>query len=94
LDDQAEKILNGGMYVAEMRSIGIRGLDELTCQFLKQEYGRLPLLSILILWTYGAGKLGIMTFLPVSKNEPLPEHVDYAEWESKAIAAYLDRHNL
>jgi hypothetical protein len=35
-----------------------------------------------------------MRFLPVAKNETVPEHVDYAEWESKAIAAYLDRHKL
>ena len=80
MDDQGEKIPNGGMYVAEIRSIVIRGLDELTCQFLKQEYERLPLLSMLVLWTrYGAGKFGIMRFPPVSKNEPVPEHVDYAE---------------
>jgi hypothetical protein len=56
---------------------------------------RLPLLSMLVLWTrYGAGKLGIMKFLPISENKNVPEQVDYAEWESKAIATYLDRHNL
>jgi len=38
--DQGEKILDGGTYVGEIRSIGIRGLDEVTCQFLKQEYER------------------------------------------------------
>jgi hypothetical protein len=94
LNDQSEKVVNGGLYVAEIRPIGIHVLDEDTRQFLKQEYERLPLLSMLVLWTrYGAGKLGIMKFQPVSENEP-PEHVDYAEWESKAIAAYLDRHKL
>src|SRR5439155_7665096 len=88
LDDQGEKILDGGMYVAEIRSIGIRGLDDVTYQPLKQEYERLPLLSMLVLWTrYGAGKLGIMRFLAVPKNEPAPDHVDYAEWESRAIAS-------
>jgi hypothetical protein len=50
---------------------------------------------MLVLWTrYCAGKLGIMKFLPVSENEAIPEQVDYAEWETKAIAMYLDRHNL
>jgi hypothetical protein len=95
LDDRGEKLVNEGMYVAEIRPIGIHVLDEDTRRFLKQEYERLPLLSMLVLWTrYGAGKLGILKFQPVSENEPVPKHVDYAEWESKAIAAYLDRHKL
>ena len=95
LDVQGEKLVDRGMYVAEIRSIGIHILDEDTCQILRQEYERLPLLSMLVLWTrYGAGKLGIMRFLPISKNEPIPEQVDYTEWESRAIAAYLDRHKL
>ncbi len=95
LNDKGEKVVSGGTYVAELRPIGIHVLDEDTRQFLKQEYERLPLLSMLVLWTrYGAGKLGIMKFQAVSENEPIPEHVDYAEWESKAIAAYLDRHEL
>jgi hypothetical protein len=95
LDDRGEKLVNEGMYVAEIRPIGINILDEDTRRFLKQEYERLPLLSMLVLWTrYGAGKLGILKFQPASENDPDPKHVDYAEWESKAIAAYLDRHKL
>jgi hypothetical protein len=95
LDDQGEKVLNEGMYIAEIRPIGIRALDEATRELLKQEYERFPVISMLVLWTrYGAGKLGIMRFLAVSTNESMPQPVDYAEWESKAIAAYLDRHNL
>ncbi len=95
LDDRGEKLVNEGMYVAEIRPIGIHVLDEDTRRFLKQEYERLPLLSMLVLWTrYGAGKLGILKVQPVSEKEPVPKHVDYAEWESKAIAAYLDRHKL
>ena len=95
LDDQGNKVMNEGMYVAEIRPIGVHVFDEETRQSLKREYERLPLLSMLVLWTrYGAGKLGIMKFLPVSENEAIPEQVDYAEWETKAIATYLDRHNL
>lgn len=95
LDDRGEKLVSEGMYVAEIRPIGVHVLDEGTRRFLKQEYERLPLLSMLVLWTrYGAGKLGILKFQPVSENEPVPLHADYAEWESKAIAAYLDRHKL
>jgi hypothetical protein len=74
LDGQGQEIVNEGMYVAEIRSIGIHILDEVTGRFLKQEYERLPLLSMLVLWTrYGAGKLGIMRFVAVSKNEPVPD---------------------
>jgi hypothetical protein len=95
LDDQGNKVVHDGMYVAEIRPMGIHILDDQTHEFLKREYDRLPLLSILVLWTrYGAGKLGIMKFLSILDGEPVPEQVEYAEWESKAIAAYLDRHNL
>jgi hypothetical protein len=95
LDDGGNKVIQDNMYVAEIRAIGVHAFDEETRQSLKREYERLPLLSMLVLWTrYGAGKLGIMKFRSVFENEPVPEHVDYEEWESKAIAAYLDRHNL
>lgn len=50
---------------------------------------------MLVLGTkFGAGKLGIMKFLRLSENEDIPEQADSAEWESKAIATYLDRHSL
>jgi hypothetical protein len=95
LDDQGYKVVDDNMYVAEIRPIGVHVLNEDTRQFLKQEYERLPLLSILVLWTrYGAGKLGIMKFQPVAENEPVPNEVNYAEWEAKAISAYVDRHSL
>jgi hypothetical protein len=95
LDEQGNKVTHDNMHVAEIRAIGIHVFDDEIRQSLKREYERLPLLSLLVLWTrYGAGKLGIMKFQPVSEGEPIPEHVEYAEWESKAIAAYLGRHNL
>jgi hypothetical protein len=95
LDDQGNKVVDDNMYVAEIRAIGVHVLNEGIRQFLKQEYERLPTLSILVLWTrYGAGKLGIMKFQPIAENEPVPNEVNYAEWEGKAIGAYLDRHRL
>jgi len=95
LDDQGNKVVDDNMYVAEIRPIGVHVLNEETRQLLKQEYERLPLLSVLVLWTrYGAGKLGIMKFQPLAENEPVPNEVNYAEWEVKAIGAYLDRHSL
>jgi hypothetical protein len=95
LDALGNKIVDGDMHVAEVRPIGIHALNEDTRQLLKQEYERLPLLSMLVLWTrYGAGKLGIMRFLPLIENEPIPDGADYSEWEAMATRAYLDRHNL
>lgn len=95
LDDRGNKVVDDNMYVAEIRPIGLHVLNEDTRQFLKQEYERLPLVSLLVLWTrYGAGKLGIMKFQPVAENEPVPTEVNYEEWEAKAISAYLDRHSL
>jgi hypothetical protein len=95
LDDQGNKVVDDNMYVAEIRPMSVYVLNEETRQSLKQEYERLPLLSMLVLWTrYGAGKLGIMKFQPVAENEPVPNEVSYAEWEVKAIGAYLDRHSL
>lgn len=95
LDGEGNKIIKDGRYVSELRSFGIHILDDETRESLKREYERLPLLSMLVLWTkYGTGKIGIRQFRPLSKEEAIPEDIEYAEWESKAIAAYLERHNL
>lgn len=95
LDDQGRKVVNEGMHAAELRAIGIHLLDGETRQTLEREFERLPVLGLLVLWTrYGAGKIGIMKFQPMSENDPASDHAVYAEWESKAIAAYLDRYNL
>jgi hypothetical protein len=59
-----------------------------------QEFDKLAVLSVLVLWTrYGAGKLGILRLKPVREDE-MPVADEYEEWEGKAIAAYLHRHNL
>lgn len=95
LDNQGNKVVDDNMFVAEIRPIGVHVINEDTSQFLKQEYERSPVLSILVLWTrYGAGKLGIMKFQPIQENEAVPTKFDCAEWEAEAISAYLDRHNL
>lgn len=70
LDESSQKIVNGGMHVAEIRAIGIHVFDDETRAVLKREYDKFPVLSILVLWTrYGAGKLGILQLRPMLQGE-------------------------
>jgi len=95
LDESGQKVVNGGMHVAEIRAIGIHVFDDETRAVLKREYDRFPVLSILVLWTrYGAGKLGILQLRPMQGEDDIPVVGEYEEWEGKAIAAYLHRHGL
>jgi hypothetical protein len=95
LDESGQKIVNGGMHVAEIRAIGIHVFDDETRAVLKREYDKFPVLSILVLWTrYGAGKLGILQLRPMQREDDIPVVDEYEEWEGKAIAAYLHRHDL
>jgi hypothetical protein len=94
LDQNGEKVVRDGMWAAETRPFGIYLFDEETRAFLKQEYDKSPVLSMLVLWTrYGAGKLGILKLKPIREDDT-PVADEYEEWEGKAIAAYLHRHNL
>jgi hypothetical protein len=95
LDESGQKVVNGGMHVAEIRAIGIHVFDDETRAVLKREYDRFPVLSILVLWTrYGAGKLGILQLRPMQGEDDIPVVGEYEEWEGRAIAAYLHRHGL
>jgi hypothetical protein len=95
LDESGQKVVNGGMHVAEIRAIGIHVFDDETRAVLKREYDKFPVLSILVLWTrYGAGKLGILQLRPMQREDDIPVVDEYEEWEGKAIAAYLHRHDL
>ena len=95
LDESGQKTVIGGMYVADIRAIGIHVFDDETRAVLKREYDRFPVLSILVLWTrYGAGKLGILQLRPMQGEDDIPVVGEYEEWEGKAIAAYLHRHDL
>jgi hypothetical protein len=95
LDESGQKIVNGGMHVAEIRAIEIHVFDDETRAALKREYDKFPVLSILVLWTrYGAGKLGILQLRPMQGEGDIPVVSEYEEWEGKAIAAYLHRHDL
>jgi hypothetical protein len=71
-------------------------LEELTRLSDDPKYANLEVTSLSsVLWTrYGAGKLGILQLRPIRADEETPITGEYEEWEGKAIAAYLDRHNL
>jgi len=94
LGEDGQKVVHDGKYVAEIRSVGIHVFSDETRAFLKQEFDRFPVLSLLVLWTrYGAGKLGILRLQPV-RDDDTPVTGEDQEWEGKAIAAYLHRHDL
>ena len=82
------------MWTAEIRPIRINVFDGETQAFLKQQFDKSPVMSILALWTrYGAGKLGILRMKPTEDGATF-DGDDYEEWEGNAISAYLHRHNL
>jgi hypothetical protein len=94
LDQVGKKVVRDGVGVGEIHPIEIHLFDEETQAFLKHAYDKSPVLSVLVLWTrYGAGKLGILRLKPVP-GEDTSMAGEYEDWERKAIAAYLHRHNL
>jgi hypothetical protein len=94
LDQEGENVMHDGRWAAEIRPIGINVFDGETQAFLKQQFDKSPVMSILALWTrYGAAKLGILRMKPTEDGATF-DGDDYEEWEGKAISAYLHRHNL
>ncbi len=92
-DENGEKLVEDGMWKAEVRSFAIHVFDGDSEATLKQEFDRTPVLSVLTLWTrYGAGKLGIVRFKPASELGTL-DRDEYDDWEGKIISAYVRRHN-
>jgi hypothetical protein len=95
LGEDGQKAVRDGNQDVEIRSVGIHSFDDETSAFLKQEFERSPVVSLLVLWTrYGAGKLGTLRLLPFRGEDDTPVTGEYQEWEGKAITAYLHRHNL
>ena len=87
-------MIEDGKWKAEVQPFAIRVFDQESEAALKQEFDRLPVLSILILWTrYGTGKLGIARFKPTSESATLEDDL-YEYWERVVISAYVDRHKL
>jgi hypothetical protein len=94
LDENGDKVVENGMWAAEICSFAIRVFNQETQAALRQEFDRSPVISILALWTrYGAGKLGILRVKPAPEDSAQVAN-KYEDWEGRAIAAYLHRHNL
>jgi hypothetical protein len=95
LDDKGEKVVEDGQHVAQIRAIGIEGIDSESQAVLSEQFDMSPLISTLVLWTRkSTEKLGILKFHPVTADNPAPEAGEYQDWEKKAIGAYLHRNNL
>jgi len=92
LDTSGEKVVEENQHVAQIRAVGITGIDQETQEVLKEQYEMAPLISILILWMRPSSeKLGILQFRAVTPDEPTPKAGEYQDWEKQAISAYIDR---
>ena len=93
-DQNGNKAVKDGMWVAEVCSFAIHVFDQEAQAALKERFDQCTVISVLVLWTrYGAGKLGILTLKP-AVEDPAQVIDKYEYWEGKIIEAYLHRHNL
>ncbi len=97
LDQSGNRIVEEGMWVAEVLHIGLSDFDQRAQTALKREFDKAPIIAVLALWTrYGAGKLGILRIRPVIESaDPLSvDGHDYDDWEDIVIPEYMHRHKL
>ena len=95
LDEAGQYIVNEGMHVAEIRAVGIHVFNEDTRALLRQEYDKVPVLSMSrSLNRLRRRKNRRLPLRPMQGKDDIPVAGDYEAWEGKAIAAYLERHNL
>lgn len=94
MDGKGEKVVEDGHHIAQIRPVGISGLDEEVEGVLREQFAMGPNLSLLILWSRPrVEKLGILKFCRANSEHPIPE-TDYEAWEQLAIRAYMDRHHI
>jgi hypothetical protein len=97
LDQSGGRIVEEGMWLAEILPIGLSDFDQRAQTALKREFDRAPIVAVLALWTrYGAGKLGILRVRLMKEGDD-PRSVDerdYDDWEHKVIPEYMNRHKL
>jgi hypothetical protein len=94
VDAKGEKVVKDDHHVAEIRPVGISGLDEEVEKVLREQFDRGPNLSLLVLWSRPrVEKLGILKFCRANPEHPIPEQ-DYEAWDQLAIRAYTDRHHI
>jgi hypothetical protein len=97
LDQSGGRIVEEGMWLAEILHIGLSDFDQRAQTALKREFDRAPIIAVLALWTrYGAGKLGILRVRLLKEgNDPRSaDERDYDNWEHKLIPEYMNRHKL
>ena len=94
IDDKGEKVVRDGHHIAEIRPVGLSGLDDAVEKVLQAQFEMGPNLSLLILWSRPRiEKLGILKFCRANPEHPIPE-TDYEAWEQMAIRAYMDRNRI
>jgi hypothetical protein len=97
LDQSGVRIVEDGMWLAEIVHIELSDFDQLLQTALKREYDRAHIIAVLALWTrYGAGTLGILRVRLMQDGDD-PQSVDerdYDDWEHKVIPEYMNRHKL
>jgi hypothetical protein len=97
LDQSGGRIVEDGMWLAEIVHIELSDFDQLLQAALKREYDRAPIIAVLALWTrYGAGTLGILRVRLIKDGDDTQnvDDRDYDDWEHKVIPEYMNRHKL
>jgi hypothetical protein len=94
MDEKGENVVADGHHVAEIRPVGISGLDDEVEKVMREQFEMGSVLSLLILWSRPrVEKLGILKFCRANPDHPVPE-IDYETWEQTAIRTYMDRHHI
>lgn len=97
LDESGGRIVQDGMWLAEILRIELSHFDQRVQTALKLELDRAPIIAVLALWTrYGAGTLGTLR-VRLMKDGDSPQSVgerDYDGWEHEVIPEYMNRHRL
>lgn len=94
VNEKGEKVVEDDHHIAEIRPVGISGLDDEVEEVLREQFDMGPNLSLLILWSRpSVEKLGILKFCRANPDHPIPE-ADYEAWEQLAIRAYMDRNHI
>lgn len=97
LGENRDKIVENGMWLAEIIHIGLSGFDQHARAALKREFDIAPITAVLVLWIrYGAGTLGTLRVRLLKQGDD-PKSVDkrdYDDWERQVIPEYLKRHKL
>jgi hypothetical protein len=94
LNEKGERVVHDEHHVAQIRPVGISGLDDGVEETLRKQFEMEPVLSLLVLWSRpSVEKLGILKFCRANPEHPVPQ-TDYEEWEQMAIRSYMERNKI